>query len=198
MSLEARKRFGLKKRALPKARGTKPARCEHIFHAVSLACAAENAQKWPVQGLCPKNSGSDYVRRRYPFEVDISAAFKKSSTLSRAVRDDVLDSRRYALVIFFLSTFVNKKHRAITFFTFRKMKFLRQMVWVCGSYQYGTELGTERKIGGYCWATAVAVYQHGLEVTIFANREAEIQRPRQASLEEFETLAKALEKVLQS
>lgn len=73
---------------------------------------------------------------RYPFQVHMLADIKRNSRQPRARWDEDLDSHDSVLVCLLYSAVINKKHRTNNFFTVEKVKFLREMAWDRGAYQY--------------------------------------------------------------
>lgn len=106
-----------------------------------------------------------YEMRRCSTEVAFSAVSKRNSRLPPAVKNEVLDSRRGALVSLFCSAYINKMRQANVFYTVEEVTFLKKVA---------REQKKESEDKGYCSTTAVSMYQHEREAAFFGKRVAEV------------------------
>lgn len=67
-----------------------------------------------------------YGIRKYPFEIDVLPVYERNNKLSRAIREEVLESGSSILVPLLRSAFTIKKRRAHIIFTVEEVTFLKK------------------------------------------------------------------------
>lgn len=139
----------------------------------------------------PKLVLAGYAMHRCPTEKAIKKFFKASNRLSPALRNEYFESRRSFLDVFLRSALIPRDHRAKLFFTVKVLKFLRDIVWLRGSYVPELERKPEDQDGSWCSGTVAAGCRDGFGVEFFAKRSAEIWRKGYTVLPSFGTFVGA-------
>lgn len=81
----------------------------------------------------------------------------------------------------------------------KEVKFLRDLVWIWGAYQYAKKPFVEGQDESSIWRVAAAsMYYHGLGAAFSAKRAVETAHRGYATLKEFRTLPRALGNTVQS
>lgn len=72
--------------------------------------------------------------RQYPDDLGVPKEFKQNSSLFPALRDDNLEPSISSFVDLLWSASITKERGESMFFTADRVKFLREIVWVCKTY----------------------------------------------------------------